>query len=429
MSDVENLYDWWSSVGFPAQFPAENLYREQGKPCGHFTRNDFRALIRGFREEYLDSKKKETYSVESKVIEPDEDVILANTILQRKVQKLQDVNRIERKGWREDSRVVNALQEYNEALTEELSKVDLSSFTTKHSNVNSKAVGIIQLADTHFNEVIDIKGNKYDFNIASRRLKLLAIRAKQYFKSVNISNVLVAFTGDILNNDIILDKLLNQATNRAKASILSFYILEQFICDLNSDFNVSIASVTGNEGRAKKELGFSEVLASDNYDFTIINMLKIAFRNSEGINFIDGDNSEQIINVANSNILILHGLPIKNDIEKTIQQLMGKYATKDVLIDYVFIGHIHSARIGDLYARSSSMCGANAYSDYALNLASRASQNIGIFYDNKSHDVFKIDLQNTEGIEGYDIKDELVAYDAKSISKAKKETVIFKVII
>ena len=345
----------------------------------------------------------------------------------QQTQKYQDTNRIERKTFRQDSRISNALEEYNKSLIENFTS--LEPFTIIHENINDKAIGIIQLSDIHFNELINIEGNQYDFKIAAKRLKLLCTKAKMYFNNMNVSNVLVAFTGDILNNDKLLDKLLNQATNRAKATLLGFHILEQFICDLNQFFNVSIASVTGNEGRANIELGYSNIMATDNYDFTIFNMLRIAFRNSKGITFIEGNGSEQIIEVANNNILLLHGLSIKSEIEKSIQQIIGKYATKGIIVDYVFIGHIHSSRIGDLYARSSSLCGANAYSDYALNLSSRASQNIAIFYDNKSHDVFKIDLQNTDNIQGYQIISLLEEYNAKSIDKCKKNTTIFKVII
>ena len=347
-----------------------------------------------------------------------------STRLATKVQKFADTNRIERKSFRDNARVSNALEEYNEQITIALKSI--KPFTIKHEVVDNTAIGFIQLSDLHLNELIDIEGNKYDFNVAAQRLKLLAIKAKKYLNG--IKNVVIGLTGDILNNDIILDKLLNQATNRAKATVLSFYLLEQFILDLNSEFNISIVGVTGNEGRAKKELGYSEILATDNYDFTILNMLKVAFRNSS-INFIDSNGSEQIINIANNNVLIMHGLSIKNDIEKSIQQTIGKYATKGIIIDYVFIGHIHSARIGDLYARSSSMCGANAYSDYGLNLASRASQNLAIFYNNKSHDVFKIDLQNCDKIQGYKIIKELEAYNAKSVDKCKENTPIFTIVI
>lgn len=357
--------------------------------------------------------------------EEDAEITDYSTRLANKVQKLQDSNRIERKSFREFSRVSNALEEYNKELVSKL--VLIKPFTIKHAKINNKAVGIVQLSDLHFNELIDIEGNKYDFEIASKRLKLLAIKAKMYFKSANISNILIAMTGDLMNSDRRLDELLNQATNRAKATSLAFYLLEQFICDLNQDFNMTVASVSGNESRANKEQGFSEVCATDNYDFTIFNMLKVAFRNTP-IVFTDGSFSEQVVNVAGSNILLLHGQSIKQDFEKTLQQIIGRYASKGIKIDYIFFGHLHSARIGDLGARSSSLCGANSYSEFALDLSSRASQNIAIFYDNKTHDVFKIDLQNANN-EGYEIIKELVAYNAKSLDKCKEKVLIHQIVV
>lgn len=403
-----DLKKWWESNGKPAICQAEYLYREQNKPCGHIPKKDFRELLKDFRGFY----------------EADKEIVEKNISYKMQTQKYMDTNRIERKSFREFSRVSNALEEFNKELVSNL--VHLKPFTIKHQKINNKAVGVIQLSDLHFNELIDIEGNKYDFEVASKRLKLLAEKAKQYFKG--ISNILIAFTGDVLNNDVLMDKLLNQATNRAKATNLAFHILEQFICDLSQDFNITIAGVTGNEGRAKKELGFSEILATDNYDYTILSMLKVAFRDSN-VHFVEGNHSEQVINIAGNNILLLHGLSIKGDIEKSVQGIIGKYATRGTIIDYVFIGHIHSARIGDWYARSSSLCGANAYSDYALGLISRASQNLAIFYDNKTHDVFKIDLQNTEKIDGYEIISQLVAYNAKSADKCSEKVLIHQIVV
>lgn len=405
-----DLKEWWEQNGKPKQREAEYLYREQNKPCGHIKREDFREQLKDFRGYY----------------EADKEIIEKNVSYKMQTQKYMDTNRIERKTFREFSRVSNALEEYNRELVSNL--VQLKPFTLQNETINNKAVGIIQLSDIHFNELIDIEGNKYDFEIAAKRLKLLAIKAKMYFKSVGISNILIALTGDLMNSDRRLDELLNQATNRAKATLLAFYILEQFICDLNLDFNVTIASVSGNESRANKEQGFSEICATDNYDFTLFNMLKVAFRETK-INFTDGNFAEQVVNVAGNNVLLLHGQSIKQDFEKTLQQIIGRYSAKGIKIDYILFGHLHSARIGDLGARSSSLCGANAFSEFALDLTSRASQNIAIFYDNKSHDVFKIDLQNTDNIEGYEIIVQLEAYNAKSVDKCKSNVPVFQVVI
>ena len=86
----------------------------------------------------------------------------------------------------------------------------------------------------------------------------------------------------------------------------------------------------------------------------------------------------------------------------------------------MFCGHKHSARIGDTYARCGSLCGGNSYSEGALNLNSRASQLLGIFYGDKTNEVLKVDLQDVSNIDGYDIVEKLVAYNIKSENKKNK---------
>ena len=96
-------------------------------------------------------------------------------------------------------------------------------------------------------------------------------------------------------------------------------------------------------------------------------------------------------------------------------------------MDYVIFGHIHSARVGDNFSRSSSMVGANDYSEKALNLSGRASQNCYIFYKNCNRDGIKIDLQNYG--KGYNIDKSLESYNAKSSDKIRQGTTIFKVVV
>ena len=71
---------------------------------------------------------------------------------------------------------------------------------------------------------------------------------------------------------------------------------------------------------------------------------------------------------------------------------------------------------------------ANDYSEKALNLNGRASQNCYIFYNNGNRDGIKVDLQHTSK-EGYNIKQSLEAYNAKSAKKRQKTKTIFEVVV
>ena len=350
-----------------------------------------------------------------------------NVRLAKQKQSAQDLNRIERKSFREHARVENAVEKYTKRLSEIFDNYKLSSYVKKHKE-NSKSVGVIQFSDVHFNELVNLEHNKYDFSVASARCKLFVDKSTQYFKAMGVTNVLMVQSGDLLNSDRRLDELLQMATNRSKATFLAVDILQQVILHLNTNFNVSVAMVTGNESRVKKDWGWSTMIASDNYDYTIFQTLRYLFRDSD-IKFIDGDPTEVVVEVAGQNLLVLHGNGAikKTGIESSITQMVGRYKARGISIDYTIFGHIHSARVGDIYSRSSSMVGANDYSEKALNLSGRASQNCYIFYDNGNRDGIKVDLQNYG--EGYDIEKSLESYNAKSSAKINQGTTIFKVVV
>ena len=358
----------------------------------------------------------------------DMDVVIENVKAKKQVQKYQDTNRIERKAFREHARIENAYAEYTREL---IDRLDNNKFheLPEIKHIEGTGAGVIQLSDLHFNELVNLPHNQYSFEVAARRLRRLANEAYFIFGLRGISNVLIAFTGDLMNSDRRMDELLSNATNRSKATFLAVDILSQFIGEIAQNFNVTVASVTGNEGRVDKEPGWSEALATHNYDYTIHGMLAQRF-NDTAIKFLLGDPIEQVVNVGGSNFLMLHGisLPARINLTDMVTKLIGKYAGREIRIDYVIFGHVHEASVGDIYSRSSSLVGANAYSEYGLNLLSRASQNLFTVDTLGNINGYKIDLQ-FPGDETYQLDSELASYNAKSENKLHQPTVIHKIVI
>jgi predicted phosphodiesterase len=359
---------------------------------------------------YLPNDKKEEF-----------DLFYHNNDMVKKNQILQDKNRILTKQSRESNRVLNALEELSSEISKNLSEVNLKEITIKHNTDNTNQYyGIVHLTDLHANELIDICQNKYDFEIMSKRLKKFAIEIKRNFNSYGIKNILIANTGDFLNSDRRLDEKLSMASNRSKATIQVVYLLEQFILDLNKSFNINIATVIGNESRVSDEMTFSENIASDNYDVMIDNMLRMLFKNCEGINFINGSYIEKYIKIGNFGLFLSHGSSFSVSPEKAIYSKMAKYSQEGKNIDYALFGHIHSAFVSDYFSRGASLSGGNSYSDIGLNLISRASQNIIIINtENKERHGIKIDLQVSD-IEGYNIFNNCCEYNpTKNLSDFK----------
>lgn len=363
--------------------------------------------------------------------ERDEESIKENVRLAKSLQKERDKSRIERKNFREYARIENAVEAINESLVELLKEQSFHIHTKAHP-VTEQAVGIVHWSDLHFNEQIDLPHNKFNFDVASKRIRKHVSRAKHYFKGQGISEVVVCCSGDMMNSDRRVGEMLTNAHNRSKAVFLAVDILQQAILDLNEDFNVTVASITGNESRLGKDVHWEGVIAGDNFDFTIHTMLAMLFKGKQGVSFLDCDKEplEKVINVLGSNILLIHGHNgLAANLQKRIPIKRGQYSARGIHLDYIICGHCHEAHISDYYSRSSGLPGANAYSENALDLSSRASQNLYIFYADKSHDCIKVDLQSVQDVVGYDFDSSLESYHSKSEEKIRPHTVIHQVVV
>ena len=316
------------------------------------------------------------------------DSIVENVRLSKQKQSYQDRNRVERKSFREYVRLENAVTELNTKL---IKRLEEQKFTTlkKAKIENPKCVGVLQLSDNHLNERVDLPHNTFNYTVAGKRLKLLVERAKTFFSTYKVTNVLIAFTGDLLNSDRRLDEYLTNSGNRSGALFCAVDLYQQLITDMLKDFNLSVLSVSGNESRVKDDYGWVDVVATDNYDHTIVNMLRYLFKQDQ-VSFIDGDPMEKI--------------------------------------DYVVSGHVHSARVGDTFSRSASLVGANDYSEKALNLEGRASQNCFVFHQNGNRDGMRVDLNNVDDVKsGYEVPPESKEYHSKSYEKLREPTTILKI--
>lgn len=365
----------------------------------------------------------------------DHEIISENVKLAKQKQKAQDNNRIANKSFREYARLENALEEFAkaqlkeyEALGERLSKIKIIPL---NRSIVKKGVGVMQITDLHGNELVDLPHNKYDFNIMAKRLKLYTSQCLDAFKRSNVKRVAMFFTGDLLNSDRRLDELLCASTNRAKATSLMRHILTQVILEVrNAGYEITIVSVMGNESRAGKEMPFSDIGLSDNYDFMIMDGIKqtLEFSKIKGITWGEIDKVESIVDVDGNDWLLSHDVSKMTSQQQKTQSGIGRQSLNGNKIRFIIGGHIHATQVTDISARSASMVGANSYSEHALNLAGRAAQNYYICQDGRINTTV-LDLQDVSDIEGYDVIEQLEAYNAKSVSKLDAPKTIIKIVV
>lgn len=356
-----------------------------------------------------------------------EDIIKLNA----QKQRLTDINSVIKKENREAYRVYNSLEETYKEYVELLKKCPLADFKIEpisRPSETKKKWGCIQLSDIHANETIDPSesmGNCFDFVIFAKRLQKYVDKARQYFKANGITNVLVAGTGDWINSDRRLSEKMVSATSQIRAALLTTHLVQQAIIDLAKEFDVSFAGVVGNESRAfQLDFDTADILASNNFDFLIYEQLKMLFTGKPVTFATMKNNVQDVVSLPNGfNMLLTHGTFLKNSPDRSLPKLVQNYTLQGIPIHMILCGHIHSASVGDIVSRSSSLCGGNSYSTNDLGCGSRASQNIYIINDDKGYDGVKIDLQNTDGYIGYNIIPELERYNVRSASPNTKVTI------
>lgn len=362
----------------------------------------------------------------------DPEIVAENVRLAKQKQGFADRSRIQNKAFREQARIENAVEGYAERLCELLTEYGITCAGVPRFEPHDRAVGVLHLTDIHFNETVDLAQNKYNFEVAGKRLQKLVERAHSSWQKDGVSHVVLALTGDLMNSDRRLDELLANQDNRARATLGAVDILQQLVQHLiDMGYTVTGADINGNEGRCTKEVGWVSKVASDNYDETICRMLEYLFRDHSAVEWAQRDDAtELVINIAGHNWLLIHGHQLGKDLEAATGKLVSKYAKRGVQIRYVISGHIHSAYVNENFCRSGSPVGDNAYSDKALNLTGRAAGTFFTAFEDGSIEGTMVDLQEYEGIEGYSPIEAYRASNPKSAIKAQGQGVtIFQVVV
>ena len=122
---------------------------------------DSKDLIKKSRQKNYDGSYKQRYMCKNcgvRTVNPqllDADIVRSNIQLAKQKQSAQDVNRIERKSFREHARYENAVTNLLFNIHELLQKRNFSKQKFKKVK-QGKSVGVLQISDTHFNELVSL---------------------------------------------------------------------------------------------------------------------------------------------------------------------------------------------------------------------------------------------------------------------------------
>lgn len=382
----------------------------------------YQDFIKEFPDSYeLDTYKRTVRKIYNTILEEQDDPTNEAELLVKSEasrQGLRDTSNVLRKVNRETFRVWNVLEGMYSEYKDLLTKIDLTSFKIQpHKPITGNKCGILHLSDLHLNEEISPResfGNTFNFTVASKRLKKYVTESLELFRFYKISTVTILLSGDIINSNRRLTEKFAAITSQSRASLLATYLLQQVILEVAQEFSVTIEYVIGNESRiGDVDWASDTIMASENWDHLIVENLRLIFKGTD-VKFNKPDSLiETVFTLPNGfKGLLFHGNTLKGSgsTDKSASQILMKYIMQGTKINGGFSGHIHSAMVSDVFSRSSSLCGANAYSSQDLHFVSRASQNCYIA-DKDHYTGIKIDVQNVNEYPGYEIIEELEYYD------------------
>lgn len=350
--------------------------------------------LRGAAEEFDCSpstihKLKKIISMEEPI---EEDLVAKPVDSAIKLQKLRDVQRIERKEFREAARTLND----NNAVLETLIGLVSGLRLPRPKAPLVKASGgtlVVQFSDLHFGETVELPNNLVNTHIISARLYEFVKRAIVIGKAFDCRRTIVAITGDVVNSDRRLSELMTNEYNRAHATMNSFEVLSQAIDVLSSSIPVThITSVIGNEDRADKDFAFEARCLTNNFGYIVHEMLRAYF--PEIVCSKWGNPVERILDIDGTLMLLTHGI---TKAKASPANQLAYYRAKHGRIDHMISGHLHESLVAPGFARSGSVIGGNGYSELGLGIPlSTPSQSVHVIDDGRVYSI-PIDLSSVGG--------------------------------
>lgn len=227
---------------------------------------------------------------------------------------------------------------------------------------------ILLLADWHVGALVfnEATGG-YSFSKLTGQVQDILVRTLDIIRLLNVKHVYVFHLGDAIEH--VSMRNVNQAFDSefpateqiAKATRL----MTDMLISLSKEVHVTFGIVAGNHDRF--EGNKNDKIYNDNAAYLILDtlfLLQDIFGQLPNVTLIDNRNDtyEFIIKVAGKNIKVVHG-----DHEKKSDGRKIPKHIKEIVIDFLFMGHIHTTGITQedfarFHAYVGTPMGSNSYS-------------------------------------------------------------------
>ena len=277
-------------------------------------------------------------------------------------QKVFDERKELNKSLRECARAENDLK-YLERIISERGVRNMPAHDTPV--ISSDNDLIICLSDFHIGAKHDNHFEKYDSDVAAKRLDLYYHKILELQQTHNSENAYIFFLGDLINGEIHFTTQLENREMLIEQVQRCAEELSIFAHALSRSFkHVYINGVAGNHSRTSFK---DQVLRGNRLDNLIPWYMKAELKHVQNISFIDEDNYDPTIGhvkIRNNDYLLVHG-DWDSFNESGVSKLVLMLGYKPTAI---FMGHMHHNSFDNIadvnLIRSGSFCGTG--SDYCI---------------------------------------------------------------
>lgn len=267
---------------------------------------------------------------------------------------------------------------------------------------------VAHISDTHFGANIDKKEmggiNKFDWNIASRRMALFAEQVVQYKpQHRKDTDLVLAINGDIIagvihDQEWFADLLTKQVAGTIK-------ILTQFVSYVSAHFNkVRVVCTVGNHGRSMHKTSKSRASTHkwDSYETMIYLALKYAIEaKHKNVTCEIPETPYAVLEIQGHKFFQTHGDTVINvgnpgsSINmKSINTQINRLNSSNIADEHfagILVGHVHCPTIqvtdnGVVLLVNGTLSGADAY-----------AQSIGIFGNEPTQMLFEVTKSHAVG--------------------------------
>lgn len=256
--------------------------------------------------------------------------------------------------------------------------VDLSQLpevTYSGTVTDGPVEAVLMLSDLHIGVEIDNHYNRYNVQVARKRIRKVVEDAVRYCQREQVSTLHVLGLGDYIAGNIHTNARLEREMDVIQQIMLASEIMADALNGLQAAApDVRYYAVTDNHSRAVANL--QESVESENYSKLVTFYLKERLRDTQ-IQFVDNilDQEIGLIEFINGKTgVFVHG---HHDSLQSIAQNLSAYVGK--LVDYIFVGHYHNEKLKTFHGCkvfvNGSVVGVDQYS-FSKRLFGKPSQSL-----------------------------------------------------